>query len=730
VSNENGVAQRLNGKLHRVFLGLLFAVVVLNGFRPMLENVDLGWHIAQGRWMVHHLAVYRADAFNYPNLGRPVIDEYPVFQVVLYVAACLGWWGPCLFAALCYAFLLGVLVAAARSLGLIASATFALSLGLLLLYLQVAFPLRPHLATYLGIAIFGTFLLRHREAGTWIHFWPLALVQVVWTNCHSGFVIGPPLVAIFGMEMIVRRWQRSRLFPWTAVRTWSGATALVFLGCFVNPYGVERFYPPFYQDRLESIRAYVGEMQPLNPGSAAVYNHLTLYAVILVALAVLLRRGAVSVSFVFVALFFYVEALSVKKSWPVFGLFLPLLVLSTAAFARITITRRKWIAWLGVGGHIAVMVPLVMALMTRLDGHSDGSLRVLWQDFDRGRTELPVTATAWMKAHGLTGRIFHRCEDGGWLQQEGFTETFADTGFGKYDEALIHETGLVADRPALLARYLPAYRPGFVLCDGFAFRWPAYLEKDGWRMIFYSPNSSVWALPGTRPDLPTLEAAQVQAVFDSDMDRFGRPRNLLLYGRDLIALHSVGYSDFVAARMAALPADLHREGWYWEAARIICFDFPEAPETIRERFRAEAAALNIDGLTAEFRAYDAYAEHRVAEAQGILSAIPAGQLSDREAALLLRVEMETHGPGALELARRQSLFDLDDGEHWKDLAQLEDAAGNQATAAIAWRHAVFYQPDDREIMDGAAAFAARTSDSPLIQSLAQAGYPYGTASRR
>ena len=691
--SQPGVAQRLNSKLHRLFLGLLFAVVILNGFRPMLDQVDLGWHIAQGRWMAHHLAFYRADAFNYSNLGQPVVDEYPVFQLILYAAYSLGWWGPCLLTALTYALLLIILVAAARSLDLISSASFALSIGLMLLYFQVAFPLRPHIATYLGVVIFGTFLLRHREAGTWTHFWPLALVQVLWTNCHSGFILGPAMVAIFGAEMMVRRWIRSRLFPWTAVRTWSCASVLIFLGCFVNPYGVMRFYPPFYQEHLESIRAYVGEMQPLNPGAQAVYSHLTFYALGLVAVAILLRRGAVSISFLALALFLYLEALDVKKAWPIFGLFIPLLVLSTNAFAHVTITRRKWTAWLGVAGHVVVMIPLIIAIITRLDGHSDGSLRVLWREFDHGRTELPVAATAWMKEHGLTGRIFHRCEDGGWLQQEGFAETYTDTGFGKYSPALIRETGLVGDRPALLKDYLAKYHPGFVVADGFAFPWPAYLQADGWRMIFYSPNSSVWTRPETRPDLPTLKPGQMAAAFALDMEQNGRPRDMVLEGRDLIALHSMGQSDFAFAQLTGVPGNLHREGWYWEAARILCFEFPRATVEQRNQLQAEAIALG-GGLTAEFRAYVAAVDGRADEALKILKAIPVAQLRDREAILLLRLEMDCNDPDALALARHEALFDLNDGEHWAYLAALEEKAGNHAAAASAQKKAFEYRPDD------------------------------------
>jgi len=57
--------------------------------------------------MVQHAAPYSRDAFNYPNLGHPVIDEYPLFELVLDLAWSLGWWGPCLLTALAYATLVG-----------------------------------------------------------------------------------------------------------------------------------------------------------------------------------------------------------------------------------------------------------------------------------------------------------------------------------------------------------------------------------------------------------------------------------------------------------------------------------------------------------------------------------------------------------------------------------------------------------------------------------------------
>ncbi|MCE0498055.1 MAG: hypothetical protein LV481_08940 [Methylacidiphilales bacterium] len=715
-------AERLIGKLYRLFVLLTLAYAAAGCFRPMLDNVDIGWHIAQGRWMAEHGAIYRHDALNYPNLGHAVIDEYPLFQVVVYLAYALGWWGPCLLTALAYVTLFVIFFDAARRSGHQTPVLFAASLGLLLLYLSLAVPLRPHVATYLGVAALGTFLLRHNKAVGWIEFWPMALLQVAWTNSHSGFVLGPALVALFGAEVVARQTLRSRALPWATIRTWLGAFLLILLACFLNPFGAARFQPPFYQDRLESIRAYVGEMEPLTGAGAALYNEITLGAAAVMALAVVLRRD-VSWSFLLLAVFFYAEALDAKKAWPVFGLFVPLVVLSSGAF--VYTAPRKISAWAGCSGLALLSVLMASALMSRFDG-SLTSVQGGWREYDAGRSELSLEALAWMKAHGIEGRLFHRSEDGGWLQQEGYDhgETFADTGFGKYDEAFIHEVGLASERPALVPRYLEAYRPDFVVCGNFCFRWPFYLKQAGWRMIFYSPNSSVWTRPGTRDDLATVGDKEVMATFRNDIATNGRPSDLRLFGRNLIGLNSLGLGDFAFGELTSLPKDFRRAPWYWEAARIMCREEPQMSTAQRNELLLEAGDEHDDSLTAEFRAYALEANGDTDGALRILEAIPPGQLRDPSAELLLTIYLERKRPEALALARRTDCWDLRNGRHWQYLAETEEQAGHPDAAARAWEKAVFYYPDDTELIAGASAFAAKYHDDALREAIEKSASVY------
>ena len=723
------LGERLNGKLHRLFVVLIFAWVVLNGFTPVMNQVDLGFQVAQGRWMVDHIAPYSHDVFNYPNLGHPIIDEYPLFDLVLYSAWSLGWWGPCLLATLACVTLVAVLLRGAKALRLPDSTAVAIAIGLMLLFLLVSAPLRPHLVTYLGVIGLGVFLLRHRDAENWTAFWPMALLQVAWTNCHSAFVLGPAMVGLFGAEITVRRWLRDKAFPWATVRTWLGAFGLILLACFANPSGWERFYPPFFQDRLESIRAYVGEMEPLGGGVATIYGWLTLIAIAVVALGMIRRRGAICFSFLVLAVAFYVQAQSVMKAWPIFGLFVPLLVLSSGAFAAAA--ARRSASWLGVLGIFAATVIVAMAVVGRLDTQLDFSLLRQWQEYDRDRSEMAQAAAAWMKAHGVEGRLFHRCEDGGWLQSSGFDhgETFADTGFGKYDEAFIHEVGLVNERPAMVPRYLAAYRPDFVVCGNLCYQWPYYLKQNGWRLIFYSPNSSVWTRPEIRPDLPTVSDAEIAASFDRDFAENGMPADVRLFGRNLIALNSLGQEDFAFAKLTALPEEDHHAPWYWEAARIMCFADPPFSAAHRDALMHEAGALSNQAVTAEFRAY--YLDEAGNDVDGalkILQGIPPGQLGNYAAELLLKIELDRKMPQALALARRTDRFDLRNGRHWMYLAQAEEQAGNSDAARAAWKKAVFYSPDDTELMAAAKAFALQHSEAELLSNIEASGNVYGVPS--
>jgi hypothetical protein len=698
------IAGRLTPKLQHLFYVAALLYVALNGFGPVMNNVDLGWHVAEGRWMVQHTAVYRTDHFSYANAGRPVIDEYPLFQLVLYAAWSAGWWGPCLLTALAYLGLILPLAVVAMRLEAWHGAVLTLAVCLMLLCLESAPMLRPHIATYLGVVLLGLFLLRHRDAQTWRIFWPAALLQIAWTNSHSGFVIGPAMVGLFGTEITLRHWIAARGFPQRTALTWLGALALVLGACLVNPYGPYRFGPPLMQEQLESIRAYVGEMQPLPAPLVKMYGVVILaVGAGVISLSALGRK--LPISFVLLAGVFLWEALDARKAWPVLGLFAPLIVLGGGAAAPSE--PAPWRTWAACALSFLTAAAMAIALPIGFAQSSNA-----WQELARGHTELSVDAVAWMKQHGCKGRIFARCEDGGYLQMEGFDETFADTGFGKYSADFIHEVGLVNERPALLPRFLSAYQPDYVVCSNFCYQWPFYLAQHGWVPVHYSTNSSVWQRSGTQPAPATVGGVGVKKIFNDDLAKNGQPPASQL-GRDIIALNSLGFGDFAFAQLTGLPEPDHHAAWYWEAARILCFDQPPLSAEHRAALMRQADSLPDAITTAEFRAYVKNGDGDTDDALAILKRIPPNRLGNWSAELLLRLELDRKDSAAQALARRTDCFDLRNGRHWQYLAEAEERNGSLEAARVAWRKAVFYYPDDQALMGTAQAFASAHADADL-----------------
>jgi hypothetical protein len=461
-------------------------------------------------------------------------------------------------------------------------------------------------------------------------------------------------------------------------------------------------------------------MEPLTGGAATLVTYLSICAAVLVALAVLLHRGGISFAFLILAIFTLTQAQEIKKAWPVFGLFIPLLVLSSAAFAP---RPRASGSLAGVAALFGATALAALAVVGRLNPNWGSGIAKQWHEYDCGHTELPVDAIAWMKSNHISGRIFNRCEDGGILQQEGYDhgEIFADTGFGKYDEAFIHEVGLVNERPALIPKYIAAYHPDFVVCGNFCFQWPFYLRNAGWRLIFYTPNSSVWTRADIRPDLPTIENGIISA-FQVDRYDEGMP-SPTLFGRNLIALHSLGLSD-LAVDVLLQTENRENAPWVWEAARIMAFDTPALSEAQRQPLERIAEAEPQDHpVLREFRAYSAQA--KPANAKQILLSFPEFPLRNAEAQLLAKIELEQNDSSALALARRTDCWDLRNGRHWQYLAEAEERWGSLDMARAAWRKAVFYYPDDDELMKAASEFADKHNDAGLKQTIADSGKVYG-----
>ncbi|PAW77529.1 MAG: hypothetical protein B9S32_11075 [Verrucomicrobia bacterium Tous-C9LFEB] len=684
------------------FEWLLYACVALYGFAPQITAPDLGWHLAQADWMIHHGAFLRQDVFNYPNLHAPLINEYPFYQAVIWLAWRLGEMGAATLCAGLLVLLYALYFRAGRRLHF-PTALLGASLFLSVVLSLGRFTVRPELATSLGIVFFLTFLLRHREEG-WKAFWPLVLGQVLWVNAHSGFILGPALVVGFGIEMTLRAAWSERRFPRGAALHWAKVSALVLGACFFTPYGPVRLWLPFYHQGNELIRAYVTEMQPLvfNPFDFTVIVMLLQLA--LIALACLRFRGGLSWSFLILALFFFRATFTSERHLAIFALLAPGVALSAIVFeprkrervaTAIPVTVTSSIRPFLVA--LVLMLGVLLLLNEELRPTSTLSPVARWKDWNQRQTELPLNAVEWMKQQGLNGRLFHRSEFGGWLQYVGYNQgqTYCDTGFGKYSESMIHEIGLASEQPTSLPVLLRRYRPDITIVANMAYNWPYYLRQEGWRCVFYAPDGSVWLPNGAHPELSEVTCESIAQRFVANHEQNGFPSRAFLYYRQLLTLHSMGRgcNKLAFTQLMQLPTLWQSKFLFWEVARKMVTAPPYLSREPLVALYALAEKPENQPASLLFRATVLAQRGEWKAVISLLGPLPRHTANDIGFTLLSEALMETGRVNdAAPLLRENDLFAIANVRRYELLARVEEQLGHADAAAKARDRAKLFGP--------------------------------------
>ncbi len=246
------------------FLAALALIYALLAGLHTLQDFDLGWQLATGRWILQHRHVFSTDVFSYTAHGAPWI--YPAFSgIVFYLAyltggyALLSWTG----AAACAATI--ALMFRRDSI-----ATTALALVAVPLIANRTQPRAEMFTTFL-FAAFLTLLWRHYRTG---HqhpggspLWLLPILMVAWVNLHLGFVAGLALCCAYVLlellelpfqeDRAAARARVQRAWPWLALT--AGATLF-------NPWGALIYRALVRQQQAQSLHsAWVVEWENIRP---------------------------------------------------------------------------------------------------------------------------------------------------------------------------------------------------------------------------------------------------------------------------------------------------------------------------------------------------------------------------------------------------------------------------------------------------------------------------------
>jgi hypothetical protein len=403
--------------MHWTALALVLGLAAAFAWREE-TSLDLGFHIASGRWILEHHAWPRLDPFTYTVPDHEYVDMHGLFQIAASLAYRGG--GGLGVALLRLGFVLAtvaLLWATARRRGARSPGIMALGFGLGVCAWELRFIARPELASYLLLALELYLLERHRQDDRARWLWAIVPVQLVWVYSHALSLFGLAVLGLYALSTLARRRRGGPdPVPWLALLAASGASLL-------NPYGVRGLVFLWeLRTRIESGNAFAESISELaSPFSAAAAGFWPILAfkVLLVATPILLalrprRLGWFDV--LLVGVFGVLAATHVRN----IGLFvvaaLPVIVATAADLAgSLTSRSRRLAAALPTARAAVALGFLFVAEQVVAGGYYASNFRPMRFGVRESPAVYPTGALARIRAEHLRGPIYNALDFGGFL---------------------------------------------------------------------------------------------------------------------------------------------------------------------------------------------------------------------------------------------------------------------------------------------------------------------------
>jgi len=217
-------------RARRFVLWVLAALAFVLAFRTIYVS-DIWSQLLTGRWMVEQLAFPELDDFSFTRQGERYNAHEWLAYLLFHGAHTLGGGaGLLVVVGLCASAAVGLM--ASTALRREASPGVVLALGALTVWtLEARVLARPHVLAWPLLAFYARVLLAD---GRPLHDRLLRLVplQLLWTNLHGSFVLGPLLAALPLVGLLTARLRRGAT---DELRRPLGAFGLVTLACLLSP---------------------------------------------------------------------------------------------------------------------------------------------------------------------------------------------------------------------------------------------------------------------------------------------------------------------------------------------------------------------------------------------------------------------------------------------------------------------------------------------------------------
>ncbi len=323
--------------LRVISLVLLFIFFASFLVHPLYSiNQDIGRHLKSGQIIWETKQVYKTNLFSFTEPNNPFINHHWLSEVAFYgLNNAIGLKGLILFKTTVILLAMGLLMASVYSKTRLWPLVLS-SLAGFMVFMERT-DVRPEIFSYLFLAffIFAIFKAKNQNQYKWL--WFLPVVQVLWTNMHIYFAVGPTLLFFF---VIDRFFEKREFFKKTALILIATSAATLLNPNFIKgalvPFNILRHYgySIVENQNIFFLRDYGISLTAINIFEVSL-------AVLILSFIIAFKNGRKQITFeVLSAIFFTVMAGKMIRNFGLYGLvFIPIIALNLSTLSLSTTSQ-------------------------------------------------------------------------------------------------------------------------------------------------------------------------------------------------------------------------------------------------------------------------------------------------------------------------------------------------------------------------------------------------------
>jgi len=455
---------------------------------------DVWWHIAIGQDIIRNLAAPTIEKYTAASLGRPYQDSQWLFQAIAASAYNIaGITGTQIFTTLLWlATFVFTFLSAKKYTG---HKVASILVFITAMASSERFIPRPEAVSYFMVAAYYYFLVSSNKLSTRKVIF-LVILQIIWTNSHSLFIIGPFIVGCCWIEALGNHLQGKA----SGIKKMSLLLLSVILATLVTPYGINGWsfaYLLFTQisSSAPHVLTTIGEFRPTFDEITRDLPPFWFFFLLLILCAItslLSARKSLPIGKILIAGGMLYAATTGRRNMVLFALTsAPLIAQNFSLLLPAGFNFRKSAPTLA----ILIFLYGLWPLSGHYYVHFGGPVRF---GFGASPSFFPNNLPAFIKTIGFKSQVFNSHEMGGFYLFHRFPESIPliDTRTGVIDIEELTKIMTAPQNPTILYEVLDKYNiKGFFLHHSSSearLLLPRLSRDPGWFLAYFDHAASFW----------------------------------------------------------------------------------------------------------------------------------------------------------------------------------------------------------------------------------------------